>query len=305
MSIFPAGTAIAFRSRYREPCRERRLVLEALGIATEEAFAEGWWLIAVDERDLPRALAELEDYSRENVSRPRPKAVRVPVISGGRLGLLCYASLLLGVAVLANGWAFGLDWFDAGVMRAGPVLAGQWWRTVTALTLHGDAGHLTANLVFGAVFGLLAGQALGGGLAWAGILLAGALGNGLNAVIQNPAHSSIGASTAVFAALAIVVAHSMRYWSLMASGWFRRWSPMVGGVLLLAYTGTGGERTDVAAHLTGFLAGLLIGGLGSMLPDHVLRDRRVQVTAALLAGALVALCWTLALASWESARPPS
>jgi len=304
MSIFPAGTAVAYRSRYREHCRERRLVLEALGIHTEEAFLEGWWLIVVDEQELPRAVLELEEYARENVSRPRPVAVRVPVISGGRLGLLCYACLLLGIAVLANGWAFGLDWFEAGAMRVGEVRAGEWWRTVTALTLHGDAGHLTANLIFGAVFGLLAGQALGGGLAWCGILLAGALGNGLNALIQQPAHSSIGASTAVFAALAIVVAHSMRYWSLLASGWFRRWSPMVGGVLLLAYTGTGGERTDVAAHLTGFVAGLLIGGLGSMLPEPVLRDRRIQVSAAVLAGALVALCWALALSARGSAGPP-
>ncbi len=280
-------------------------MLEALGILTQEAFLDGWWLVVVDERDLARALAELEDYSRETVSRPRPRAVRVPVISGGRLGVLCYACLLLGVAVLANSWAFGFDWVEAGAMRVGEVRAGEWWRTVTALTLHGDAGHLTANLMFGAVFGLLAGQALGGGLAWGGILIAGALGNGLNAAIQHPSHSSIGASTAVFAALAIVVAHSMRYWSLMASGWFRRWSPLIGGVLLLAYTGTGGERTDVAAHLTGFMAGLLIGGLGSMLPEHRLRDRRVQVSAALLASALVALCWILALGSWASAGPAS
>jgi rhomboid protease GluP len=305
MIDLPAGTAVAYRSRYREQCRERRLVLQALGIATEEAFLDGWWVIAVAERDLARAAAELAEYSRENISRPRPRTVRVPVISGGRLGLLCYVCLLLGVAVLANGWAFGFDWFEAGAMRAGPVRTGEWWRTVTALTLHGDAGHLTANLVFGAVFGLLAGQALGGGLAWAGILLAGALGNGLNALIQHPGHSSIGASTAVFAALAIVVAHSMRYWSLMSSGWFRRWSPMIGGVLLLAYTGTGGERTDVAAHLTGFLAGLLIGGLGSMLPVDRLWDRRIQVSAAVLAGLLVTVCWILALSSWASAGPPS
>lgn len=295
MSIFPAGTAVAFHSRYREQCRERRLVLEALGIATEEVFQEGLWAVVVDERDLARALAELEDYSHESVSRPKPRSVRVPVLPGAGLGVLCYGCLLLGVAVLANGWAFGFDWFEAGAMRAGLVLGGEWWRTVTALTLHGDAGHLTANLFFGAVFGLLAGQALGGGLAWAGILTAGALGNGLNAVIQQATHSSIGASTAVFSALAIVVAHSMRYWSRMGTGWFRRWSPLVGGVLLLAYTGTGGERTDVAAHLTGFLAGLLLGGAGSFLPERLLTSRRLQISAALLATALVALSWVMAL----------
>jgi rhomboid protease GluP len=305
MSIFPAGTAVIYRTRYRNRCRERRLVLEALGIPAEEAFVEGWWLIAVAERDHAKALAELEAFSRESVSPPRPPVVRVPVISGGRLGLLCYVCVMLGVAVLANSWALGYDWYEAGAMLAGPVRDGEWWRTVTALTLHGDAGHLTANLIFGAVFGLLAGQALGGGLAWAGTLLAGALGNGLNALIQPPSHASIGASTAVFAALAMVVAHSMRYWSLMSSGWFRRWSPLIGGVLLLAYTGTGGERTDVVAHVTGFLAGLLIGGLGSLLPESRLKNRRLQVSAGVLAGIVVTLCWVFALHAWASTRPPS
>ncbi len=303
MNTLPDGLAVAFRSRYRVPCQDRRLVLDAVGVAAELVFIEGWWLLLVSERDLPRAVDELEAYSRENVSPSRPRPVRVPVISSGRLGLLAYTAVLMGVAVLANSWAFGFGWYEAGAMRAGLVADGQWWRTVTALTLHGDAAHITANLVFGLVFGWFAAQALGGGLAWFGILLAGALGNGLNAVIQQPGHSSIGASTAVFAALAIVVAHSMRYWRRLAGGSLRRWSPLVGGVLLLAYTGTGGERTDVAAHLTGFIAGLAIGWLGSWLPEATLRNRALQWSAGMAAAALVAMAWLVAIIAWRSASP--
>jgi len=48
---------------------------------------------------------------------------------------------------------------------------------VTALTLHVDSGHLITNLGFGMLFGYLAGQLLGPGIAWASILAAGALGN--------------------------------------------------------------------------------------------------------------------------------
>ena len=297
----PGDLAIAFQNRYRGPCEDRRLVLAALGVAAELCFVDGWWLLLVSREDLPRALAEIEAYARENTSRPRPRHVRVPVISSGRLGLLAYVAILLGTSVLANGWALGWDWYEAGAMRAGRVVQGEWWRTVTALTLHVDAGHIVANLVFGIVFGLLAAQALGGGLAWFGILVAGALGNGLNAVVQNPQHSSIGASTAVFAALAIVVAHSMRYWKLLAGGTLRRWSPLVGGILLLAYTGTGGERTDVVAHLTGFIAGLAIGWLGSLVPESRLRDKRVQWTAGATAAALLTGAWILAITAWRSA----
>ena len=136
---------------------------------------------------------------------------------------------------------------------------------------HGDAGHLTANLVFGTVFGLLAAQALGSGLACLAILLAGGLGNGMNALVQGPGHASLGASTAVFAALGILVAHALRYRGALPGGVLRRYSPLVGGVLLLAYTGTGGERTDVVAHLTGFLAGLGTGWFARHIPERWLR----------------------------------
>lgn len=272
-------------------------MLDAAGIESELLYLDGWWLLVVDERDLARCAEELEAYHRENRDRPRRRRIKVPILSSGRNGLLAYAAVLLAVAVLANQWAFGFDWFEVGAMQTARVMDGEWWRTFTALTLHGDAGHLTANLVFGTVFGLLAAQALGSGVAWAGILAAGALGNALNALIQQPSHTSIGASTAVFAALAVVVAHSMRYWGLLAGGPLRRWSPLVGGVLLLAYTGTGGERTDIAAHLTGFVAGLAIGWVGSLIPPEQLRRMRVQATAAILSISVLIVAWVLALAA--------
>jgi membrane associated rhomboid family serine protease len=182
-------------------------------------------------------------------------------------------------------------------MQAGQVLAGEWWRPVTALTLHGDAAHLSANLFFGAVFGALAGMAVGGGVAWLAILVGGALGNALNALVQAPSHASIGASTAVFAALGLVVMHAFRYRHALPATPLRRWSPLVGGVLLLAWTGTGGERTDVVAHLTGFLAGLALGAPVNGAPAAWLRRRELQAGAGALAVALVVLCWARAFAA--------
>jgi hypothetical protein len=172
MTNSPVNVAVVMRSRNREPCADGRLVLHAIGIESQLVFIDRWWALMVAEEELSRAASELAAYRQENLSRkPRP-TIRVPVISAGRLGLLAYVAVLVAVAVLANGYAFGMDWFDAGVMQAQAVRSGEWWRTITALTLHGDAGHLTANLVFGIVFGLFSAQALGGGLAWCGILLA-------------------------------------------------------------------------------------------------------------------------------------
>lgn len=199
------------------------------------------------------------------------------------------------VAVFATRWSFGIDWFFAGRMEAGRVMAGEWWRIVTALTLHLDAGHIMGNLAFGGVFGFLAGRVLGGGVAWLAIVVAGALGNLMNAAVQAPTHLSIGASTAVFAALGVIVSHALRPRAAVPEKTLKRWSPLIGGVLLLAFTGVGGERTDIVAHVTGFFGGLLIGWAACRLPDRWLASRLVQRLAGFTAIAVVVSAWIVAL----------
>ena len=180
-------------------------------------------------------------------------------------------------------------------MQSWAVVEGQWWRVFTALTLHADAAHLVANLAFGAVFGLLAAQALGGGVAWLGIVLAGGAGNLANAFLQPPQHSAIGASTAVFGALGILVALALYHWRSRSGGPVRRWSPLIGGLMLLAYTGMGGERTDILAHVTGLLAGLAVGAAAGRIPIDALEKRSNQLVAALVTGLVLVLSWAIAL----------
>ena len=71
----------------------------------------------------------------------------------------------------------------------------------------------------------------------------------------------------------------------------QRWSPLIGGVILLSFLGIGGERTDVTAHLTGFLAGLVGGWSSSYLPAHWLRYTILQWAAGLAAIGILALAW--------------
>jgi membrane associated rhomboid family serine protease len=175
------------------------------------------------------------------------------------------------------------------------MIDGQWWRAVTALTLHVDTRHLIGNLAFGAVLGFLASHGLGGGVAWLTILVGGTLGNLANAWIQDATHSAVGASTAVFAALGVLVALTFAHRRSATVGTLRRWSPLVAGLLLLAWTGMGGERTDVLAHVTGLLAGLIVGAIGGLLPLAVLERRSVQATAAVVAATILTLAWFAAL----------
>ena len=197
--------------------------------------------------------------------------------------------------------AYQLPWRELGRMQAGQVLAGQWWRNWTALTLHVDLQHLFSNLAFGALFGLLAGRILGGGVAWFSIVLAGALGNAVNALIRDSDHSSIGASTAVFAALGILVAHALRPRSNSTENALRRWRPLIGGVLLLALVGVGGERTDVVAHVTGFFSGVVIGWIACRIPDRFLGNDWFQTVAAALGLLMIAIAWGVAIGQHSSA----
>lgn len=290
-----------FKTRRRRECLELRLVLDAVGIHSEAVQRDAWWVLVVPSDDLDRAASELHAYRQENSDRSPEHNTPVPIYPGAVEAVVVYAAVIMLIATLAAREAFGLPWLTAGRMQAGSVVAGQWWRTVTALTLHLDAGHIVANLIFGAVFGSLAGRVFGGGVAWLAIVIAGAGGNFMNAILQPPTHLSIGASTAVFAALGMLVSHSLRPRAPVQERLLRRWSPLIGGILLLAFIGVGGERTDVAAHVTGFLAGLVIGWLGCRLPARWLASCRVQQWAGLAAIALVALAWMLALAAPLSA----
>ena len=43
-------------------------------------------------------------------------------------------------------------WFEGGSADSTRILAGELWRSVTALCLHADVGHVASNALFGALF---------------------------------------------------------------------------------------------------------------------------------------------------------
>ena len=282
-----------YRSYWRPSCEERAFVLHAMGIASRTAWNGGAWSLYVASADEIEAHAQLRRYERENPPRTRP-APPEPLHRGAWLGSSAYAGVVLLVGFLAGTSAFNLDWLDAGSLRAAPVRGGELWRVVTALTLHLDVGHLLANLGFGTVFGLLAGQLLGPGVAWASVLVAAAGANALNAWLQPDVHASVGASTAVFATLGLLAAYAWRRRSGETERRAYRWAPLFAGVFLLAFTGAGGEHTDVLAHLTGFAMGALAGALQATwrLP----RGAFAQLVAGGASLAIVAAAWACALA---------
>ena len=215
-------------------------------------------MIVVPAEHSARAIEEIAIYDEANpppVVKPR-KTIRY---QNAVPGIVAYVLVICSVAWLAGDSAFGENWLRAGRVDGVLVRAGEIWRTATALTLHSGLGHLAGNLVFGVLFGLFAGRILGSGVAWFAIVTTGVLGNLLNTLLLAPDHRSIGASTAVFAALGIVAGYVWRARLMSQERWVYRNGPIVGGLALLMYTGTGDENTDIGAHLFGFLFGLPLG----------------------------------------------
>ncbi len=213
------------------------------------------------------------------------------------MGCLGYVAVLLGVAFLNSSGLWRLDAFDAGELDAGRVQGGQWWRAWTALTLHVDGPHLGANLAAGVWFGYLGARQIGGGAAWLLIVIGAGFANLVEGLLAPGTHRAVGASTAVFTALGMLAAHTWRVRFLLPQRWALRWGPLVGGVCLLGFTGSGGQGTDVAAHLAGFLVGSLFGAAAA-LPWAVRALSYVpQWLMGLAALASIAIAWACALAS--------
>ena len=273
---------------------ELGLVLVARGVPFERRGGSLGWEIWVPLQLAPQAATELALYRHENLREVGARPILE--VGDGRPGVIAYAATLVAVYIAVYNLAGGRDWLAAGRLDAGAVLAGEWWRIVTALTLHVELAHLGGNLAFGAFFGYFVGRYFGTGVGWLAVLLAAAFGNGLNAWVEAPAHRSIGASTAVFAALGLLAAYTWRRGFLRHTPWRARSAPIVAALGLLAFTGTAGENTDLGAHLFGFVAGLGGGlALARFTTTAWLENAAVQRTAAALAVLLVVAAWTAGL----------
>lgn len=267
---------------------EHGLVVLAMGLPywlreTPEGFR---LLVAPEAAEVVRG--QLALFDRENVGWPPPRLSEAepaePAGPAGRfaagLFLASWWALLVFAAYAAQGRRPEL--VELGAMDARAVfVGGEWWRAVTALFLHADAGHLVSNLasglfLFATVFALL-GRLRG----VVSLALAAVVGNLAAAAVHFPReYRSIGASTAVFAGLGLLTGRAFGRLLGRAgatspaegtdgratrSGGGPRgrlraaWVPLAAGLTVLALFGAGEVRVDVLAHATGFAAGVGVG----------------------------------------------
>jgi len=284
------------RSATAADAKERMLVLVALGIESWIVPLDEGFSLRVAESEAGAALRALADDAREGPKLvPAPEALALPG-PWDRFWMVVAGLVLVGFHLLAS--ANPELWRESGISDARRVTdSGAWFLAGTALTLHADFAHLAANLLFGGLFLWFLSPRLGPGVAWFLVFAGGWLGNLCNAFMYAPQpHRSLGASTAVFAALGILVGLEVIA-VFRGGGWQpvrRVLVPVGAGLALLAWLGTEGERTDVLAHGWGFLAGSLLGlAVGAALRGRP--PQRTAILAGLSVWTALVLCWMLAL----------
>lgn len=262
-----------------------------------EHDADGWQLLVPLEL-IPEVVAELQRFEGDNRNWP-PVA---PPFRPMRENSLATISILFLIATFHNITRLNIplfgypppDWLYIGSAKVHLINYGEWWRLVTALTLHGDWLHLFSNMTIGGFFVLLLCRELGSGLAWSLLLAAGTLGNLANAHFQLPTHSSVGSSTAIFGAVGMLAVINLMRYRLNSRG---RWKVIVAAALaLLTLLGTEGKNTDLGAHLFGFIFGT---GLGFVSEFVIARKGRpgefVNGLLAVASGVVVIGAWWAAV----------
>ncbi len=248
--------------------------LAADGIPYHLVRSGGVWMIQVPAHLREKALATIRGYEEVNIGWPpeqtrwtESKTLAHPLWSG-----LWGAAFVVMVFACFGAYDGNNSYLRVGAADSFAILEGQWWRPVTALTLHSGFDHLAGNTIFLTILGGVVCRNLGVGLGWALVVLAGISGNLLVAFAsQQEQHLSVGASTACFGALGIIAMYqaieNLRRFGGWKSVWSRAWVPICGGLAMLGFTGTH-AGSDIAAHGTGFFCGLAV-----VLPFVVPRPR--------------------------------
>jgi len=265
------------------------LVLVSQGIeATIEASEDGsGWGLVVAAQDYEQALSAIGQYRLENRGWPWQQ----PVLQQGYL--FDWGSLAWVLLVLLFFWLDGrADLRSAGAMDTRLLAQGQWWRLLTAIWLHADLGHLAANATLGFVLLGLAMGRYGTGVGLLAACLAGVGGNLGCWLLALGGHRSLGASGMIMGALGLLAAQSFAWRARAPQARKLVFSGILAGVMLFVLLGLS-PGTDILAHLAGFLSGLLLGGVLTLLPA-LAQKATTNLLAGLLFALLVILPWWLA-----------
>jgi rhomboid protease GluP len=268
------------------------LVLVTQGLTPSICLTQDGLILSVPDDEVERALAGLSAYEKENPSSQGQETT--PAKSPNFVLGLIVAVALLGGHVITVGLPHMAPWFERGAADAERILAGELWRTVTALTLHADFAHLLSNATAAAIFITILSSMLGAGLSAILFIVAGAGGNLANAFLQGAGHVAVGASTAIFGIVGVIGALGVIKRRRESHVKPRAWIPIAAAIALLAMLGTGTGRVDVWSHFCGFVVGAVAGVIVAFILPHQ-ASQKIQWLCGTAGIVMLLYCWILAL----------
>ncbi len=271
------------------------LVLSSRGIGHHLVQRPDKVVISVVAEDIQEAHAQLQAYFHENRDWP-PR----PVVPDRSFTPLLQPPTLLLIGAMAlfytitGPWEEHSFWFSRGAGDAEAILGnGEWYRLITALSLHADPTHLLGNCLLGGFLFHFFCRITGNGLGLFSMLLTATLGNLINVVLHGSNHLFVGFSTAVFSIIGMLAMLSSQ--DRTQTGYLRL-MPFMAGAALLAMLGSSGERTDLGAHFFGLCCGLAAGWLLNREPLLSLRhSMALQTILFFCSAAGIFVAWKSAL----------
>ena len=242
----------------------RGLVVLAAGQPYWLVPDSGSFRLLVERGAADLARHHLAAFERESLRWPPPAVDSWTPRRFEWIGPLLWAVVVLAGFRLTERFP---EWREVGALDPQALFhGGEGWRPFTALFLHGGPEHVIGNalsglLVFPAVL-----ATFGRWRGWMLVFLAAVIGNSAVAAIHlHDTYTSLGASTAIFAGVGLLTGRAIGVvaWARGRRRWRSMFAPLAAGLAVLALYGAGGQRVDVAAHLTGFLAGMLVGALAA------------------------------------------
>jgi rhomboid protease GluP len=277
-------------ARSKRQAMDWSLVLASQDIAVIVNQSEQGWELLVDLPDTERAKAVLAQYQAENRGWRWRQEWR-----GGDV-MFHWGSLLWVAAIVAIYYCSTVRFpamKEAGVVDSSAVRAGEWWRLFTAITLHADLPHLIGNASIGFFLLGLAMARYGAGIAPLAAFLAGAAGNVASLMLYPGPHDSLGASGMVTGALGLITVQTFTPRRKHRVARQLLWRAGAAGILILVLIGFS-PGTDTAAHVGGFVAGVVLGMLLGWVRPASLQKGAPNLACGLVLAGLVFATWWLA-----------
>ena len=266
------------------------LVSERIDGRWARAEKQGWWTLDVPASDVERAAVVIgevlqEDYLKREARKQRPSFDETMSALRPAFTLGAFLALVMMVFFYFSGpYVQSSELYRHGVMSPQLISEGQWWRLVTAATLHADMKHLLGNALFLWLLGWAGAERLGPGSTLFGFVITAVFGFVVSAVME-PNILSIGASGGLFGLLGLSGGHGLRLPQTILER-APRMRTFGAAFSLLAFTAFDPE-SNVRAHVAGFVSGVAVGYVLSGRKDSDL----LQTGLACLAGLIVLVAW--------------